>query len=208
MASCAVFLMADIPADVGRSFCSQFFCANHLIEKILDLFIESNEEYVKEEYADMSPEVSFYFMSSDDVNSLREASRPMEAFASPFLGKTLQELYEWFDLNITQQDPCDGDLFLESFLVLDERSVQDHTCLFVSTQNGSPQSIRCDFYVPFDNATQCSVKENIERGIMGRFMRSGRVMTWHGLHMAMHGGLYIEGGEVKEDEEWKEFLEN
>jgi hypothetical protein len=39
---------------------------------------------------------------------------------------------------------------------------------------------------------------------MGSFMRSGMTMTKENLRLAQDGGLYIEDGEVKLDQAWRD----
>jgi hypothetical protein len=95
------------------------------------------------------------------------------------------------------------------FLVLDNESIEDESCIFVATQYSAPgeiHSLRCDFDVAYQNALICDVQEiSIEEGVPGSFMRSGVTMTKENLELALKGDLCIEDGEVKLDEEWRDF---
>lgn len=138
-------------------------------------------------------------------NITKGSSTPVEPFTSPFLGKTVEEVSSWFDSNITQ--PERTGYMHNCFLILDAQSVDDETCIFVCTRDAPLQSLRCDFYLAAQNAVICEMGQNMKEGIMGSFMRSGEVMTKENLKLVESGGLYIEDGEVKLDESWRNFLQ-
>ncbi len=83
------------------------------------------------------------------------------------------------------------------------------TVVFSSvTQDSAPgeiHSLRCEFGVALENAVSCEFGQSIKEGSMGCFMRSGVTMTKENLKLVMNGGLYIEGGEVKLDQAWRDF---
>ncbi|KAF8057829.1 hypothetical protein FPV67DRAFT_1723631 [Lyophyllum atratum] len=91
------------------------------------------------------------------------------------------------------------------FLVLDAQSIEDGTCLFVCTRDAPLQSLRCDFDRALQCANLCDIGRSIEDGFMGSFMRSGVIMTKANQKLAGDGGLYIEGGEVKLNQAWRDF---
>lgn len=66
------------------------------------------------------------------------------------------------------------------------------------------QSVRCDFELAMQNATLCEMGRSMEQ-LMGRFMRAGVIMTKANQKLVSNGGLYIEGGEVKLDQAWRDF---
>jgi len=96
------------------------------------------------------------------------------------------------------------------FLVIDDETREDDSCIFVCTQDSAPGeiqgSLRCGFEVALQNVVACGVQgKSIEEGLMGSFMRSGMTMTKENLKLAQDGGLYIEDGEVKLDQAWRDF---
>ncbi|CAA7260774.1 unnamed protein product [Cyclocybe aegerita] len=193
MSLCVVFCTTDIPAY------------------ILNSFLRRTVEHLKREYsfcADEKAEDCVLILTSDNIASAQPSTLPMKTFQSPFLGKTVEELRDWFTLNITNKRvPTKSKSCMPyCFIVLDQRSVKDETCVFASTQGGRLQHLRSDFYVAYDNAMQCTEKQRIDEGVIGQFLRSGVVMTRERLKLALDGGLYIEGGEVKEDQDFLDAL--
>ena len=93
--------------------------------------------------------------------------------------------------------------------MIDDESTEDDSCIFVCTQNsalGEIHSLRCGFEVALENVVVCDVEGRpMEEGLMGSFMRSGVTMTKDNLKLAQDGGLYIEGGEVKLNQVWRDF---
>jgi hypothetical protein len=77
------------------------------------------------------------------------------------------------------------------------------------TQDSAPgeiHSLRCEFELAYQNVTACDLQgHSIEEGITGSFMRSGVTMTEENYNVASNGGLYIEGGEVKLNQAWRDF---
>jgi len=145
-------------------------------------------------------------IDTKDITTITEGSSPpVSSSPTAFLNRTLQEVRDWFGANITQ--PCPEGFMPYCFLVLDDKSTEDNSCVFVCTQDSAPgeiESLRCEFDVALDNAVVCDMGQSIEEGSMERFMRSGVTMTKENLKLVMHGGLYIEGGEVKLDQRWRD----
>ena len=136
------------------------------------------------------------FITSKDVSAITSgATRPAEAFTSPFLGETIEQVRDWFVANIT---PIDNGYTGFSFLVLDSQTVEDNTCLFVCTLFDELQTVRCDFYV-----AQTQIKsiefgsEGMEDGTRDLFMKTGQVMTDELYDMAVEGRLYVKDGKLK-----------
>ncbi|KAJ3501805.1 hypothetical protein NLJ89_g9173 [Agrocybe chaxingu] len=194
MSLCAVFCIADMPS------------------KVLNAFVERSEQFLKAEYPffhDTRVEDHFVIITSTDDIPDEGAPLPVQSFKSPFLGKTVKEVRDWFDINITQDEEFDISYMPYCFIILDERSIQDETCLFVSTdvEDAPFKSIRGDFYVGYHVAIQCTEKQSIEEDYIGFFLRSGMVMTRELKKLALDDGLYIEGGEVKIDQEFRDLME-
>ena len=96
------------------------------------------------------------------------------------------------------------------FLVLDGRSIQDNSCIFVCTQDSAPgqiESLRCTFDIALQNAVNCYFGQAITEADMGLFLRSKVTMTKANVELAGSRGLYMEHGlgEVKVDQYWKDF---
>ena len=95
------------------------------------------------------------------------------------------------------------------FLVIDEKSTEDNSCIFVCTHYSAPgemHSLRCGFELALQNVFTCDVQgRSIEEGLTGSFMRSGVTMTKENQKLAQNRGLYIEGGEVKLNQAWRDF---
>jgi hypothetical protein len=147
-------------------------------------------------------------MDTKGISTITAVSSPqIPSSPTAFLGHTLLEIRDWFDENITQ--PHSERYTPHCFLVLDDETVEDHTCIFVCTQDSAPgeiQSLRCTFDLAMQNVISCDFQgHSIEEGTMGNFMRSGVTMTKENLKLVMDGGLYIEGGEVKLDQAWRDF---
>ncbi|CAA7260773.1 unnamed protein product [Cyclocybe aegerita] len=194
MSLCAVFCIADIPSHV------------------LNAFVERSEQFLRGEYPffhDTRVEDHLVILTSTEDIPDEGAPLPIHSFKSPFLDQTVEDIRDWFDLNITQDEDFEIVYMPYCFVVLDERSVTDETCLFVSTdvEDAPFKSIRCDFYVAYHVAIQCTETQTIEEDYIGFFLRSGMVMTRELKKLALDGGLYIEGGEVKVDQEFKDLME-
>ncbi|KAF9465330.1 hypothetical protein BDZ94DRAFT_1254306 [Collybia nuda] len=193
--------------DDGKERCP-VFCITDIPTSALDLLLQCTEEYLEEyripDYKLHTPD-RIVIMDTKDVSSIsRGSSVPVSLSPAAFVGMTVQEIRDWFDTNITQTGR-EGFMH-HCFLVLDAQSVTDESCLFVCTQDAPLQSLRCDFDVALQNAVVCNDGQSIEEGAMGSFMRSEMIMTKANLKLAMNGGVYMEGGEVKVDQAWKDFL--
>ncbi|KAJ3501803.1 hypothetical protein NLJ89_g9174 [Agrocybe chaxingu] len=191
MSLCVVFCTADIPAF------------------ILNAFLRRTVEHLKREYsfcANEKAENCALILTSSEIANVKPSVPPMKTFQSPFLGKTVEEVGDWFILNITNKRRLPKPCMPYCYIVLDQQSVKDGTCVFASIQGGQLQHLRCDFYVAYDNGMQCTEKQSIDEGVIGQFMRSGVIMTRERLKLALDGGLYIEGGEVKEDPDFVDTL--
>ncbi|KAF9465108.1 hypothetical protein BDZ94DRAFT_407626 [Collybia nuda] len=211
---CPVFCVADIPAST------------------LDVFLVCTEERMKTERVtngikDASERV--VIIDTEDLSKIvKGSSVPVGPFVSPFIGKTIEEVGEWFSANIAR--PERTGYMHRCFVVLDAQSDEDETCIVACIRErehrdmeGSGhsaegakdmetetetvlQSLRCDFYLGVQNAVVCEMGQDMGEGVMGSFMRSGMMMTEEGLKRAESGGLYIEHGEVKLDQAWRDFL--
>ncbi|KAF9481461.1 hypothetical protein BDN70DRAFT_991865 [Pholiota conissans] len=183
------------------------FCTAEIPEEILSSFIACTEDAISENHWPESKPVDYVvFMTTLDPGTrvADNAFAPMGAFASPFLGWTLEQLRDWFRVHC---DPKSGDYSRYTFIVLDDQSVKDETCLLVDHHDSTViSSLRADFYAPLPEALGIEYRGAwMEEGILGSFMRSGIVMTKENMKLAMNGGLYIERGEVKLDQAWKDF---
>jgi len=193
MGRCPVFCTADIPATT------------------LDLLFECTDEYLSEfnspNNITHASDVLIIIDTKDTATITKESSPPIASSPTAFLGVSLKEVHEWFDANITQ--PHLEGFTQHCFLVIDDESTEDDTCIFVSTLDSAPgeiHSLRCGFEVALLNVIACDIQEqSIEEGFMGSYMRSGMTMTKENLKLAMDGGLYIEGGEVKLNQAWRDF---
>jgi hypothetical protein len=136
-------------------------------------------------------------MDTKDIATITEgSSHPMTSSPTAFLGLSLKEVHEWFITNINQ--PGADKFTPECFLVLDNKSIEDNSCVFVCTIDSAPEeihSLRCVFELAIQNVIACDNQgRSIEDNGNGYFMRSGVTKTvddeW----------LYFEDGEVKLDQ--------
>ncbi|KAF8187785.1 hypothetical protein BJ912DRAFT_1143597 [Pholiota molesta] len=190
MDRCPVFCIADIPTTT------------------LDLLLECTQEYLDEPTPSAHVSERVVIMHTKDIATITKGSSPpITSSPTAFLGLSLEEVRDWFAANITE--PCAERFMSHCFLVLDNESIEDESCIFVATQYSAPgeiHALRCDFDVAYQSALICDVQEiSIEEGVTGSFMRSGVTMTKENLELALHGGLCIADGEVKVDEEWRDF---
>lgn len=148
---------------------------------------------------------SFVFVDTKDITDTSKmkviASPPANFSPKAFIGNTIEQVREWFDAKITQTRH--KEFMRHCFLVLDKQTTEDETCIFFCTQDAPLQWLRCHFDIAYENANNCDQGQAIEEGTMGRFMRSGIIMTKANEKLVSNGGLYIEGGEVKLDEYWR-----
>ncbi|KAF8957045.1 hypothetical protein BDZ97DRAFT_1924884 [Flammula alnicola] len=195
--------------DDGKARCP-VFCTADIPTSTLNLLLHCTEEYISEfnepnDNANVSDMI--VFIDSKDITTITKGSSPpITSSPTAFLGHTLQQVRDWFDANITQ--PCPNGYMPYCFLVLDGESAEDDSCIFVCTQDsalGEIHSLRCEFGVAMQNAVACDQGQSIEEGSMGSFMRSGVTMTKENLKLVQDGGLYIEDGEVKLDQGWRDF---
>ncbi|PPQ69119.1 hypothetical protein CVT26_003567 [Gymnopilus dilepis] len=190
---CAVFCIAPIPTAT------------------LNLFLACVQEYLEEiAEPDFVVPVSsrIVLIDSKDISTITKGSSPpITSCPTDFFGYTLREVCDWFNANIG--DPCAQGYMSNCFFVLDDQSAEDDTCVFACPQEAPPggiHSLRCGFEVAMVNAITCGIQgRSIEEGVMGRFMRSGVTMTKENLELANNRGRYIEDGEVKVNEAWKNF---
>ncbi|KAF8167271.1 hypothetical protein B0H34DRAFT_9015 [Crassisporium funariophilum] len=182
----------------GQLLCP-VFCVSEIPTTLLDLFLNRNDEQAGD-----CPGTAHRIMDTKDLSTISSgSSAPIQPFTSPFLGQSVPEVRDWFDANITQ--PCQSGFLLHCFVVLDAQSIEDETCLFVSTLDGPLESLRCDFDFAMMNAVAIFMGDAME-GLKGSYMRSGTTMTVENYKLASSGGLYIEDGEVKLDQSWRDFL--
>jgi hypothetical protein len=187
------------------------FFPSILALQTLDLLLECTEEYLSEfNSPNYTAHVSdrLVIIDTKDIATINKGSSlPIASCPTAFLGLSLKEVRDWFDANITQ--PYLKGFTPHCFLVIDDESTEDHSCIFVCTQDSAPgeiHSLRCGFEVALQNVVACDIQgESIEEGLLGSFMRSGVTMTKENLKLAEDGGLYIEDGEVKLDQAWRDF---
>ena len=99
----------------------------------LNLFLQCTEEYLSE--YNPTPDVSedIVIIDTKDITTITKGSSPhITSSPTAFLGHTLQEVHDWFDANITQPRP--KRFMHHCFLVLDDKSAEDESCIFVCTQ--------------------------------------------------------------------------
>ena len=72
---------------------------------------------------------------------------PARPFESPFLGKTPAEVLDIFEKLVAPLDRNPSLWSASSFVILDEQSVRDSTCLLVSNGEGEMQTRRSDLKV-------------------------------------------------------------
>lgn len=203
---CPVFCTADIPATVSQrkspAYRYKVLFSSILALQTLDLLLECTEEYLsKFNSPNYTARVSDRLIidTKDIATITKGSSLPIASSPTAFLGLSLKEVRDWFDANITQ--PHLEGFMPHCFLVIDDESTEDDSCIFVCTQDSAPgeiHSLRCDFEVALQNVVACGVQgKSIEEGLMGSFMRSGMTMTKENLKLAQDGGLYIEDGELR-----------
>jgi hypothetical protein len=149
----------------------------------LDLLLECTEEYLSKfntpNYTTLVSDRLVIMDTKDIATITKGASLPITTSPTAFLGLSLEEVRDWFDANITQRRP--KGFMPHCFLVIDNESTEDDSCVFVCTQDSAPgelHSLRCGFEVALQNAVTCGVQgKSIEEGLMGSFMRSGMTMT-------------------------------
>ena len=150
----------------------------------LESLLDRSEDYLLEfdspEELTLASE-QIVFMDTKDISNITAVSSPqIPSSPTAFLGHTLPEIRDWFDENITQPE---SEIYMPyCFLVLDDKTVEDDSCIFVCTNNdsapGEIQSVRCTFDVVMANVIACDVKgETIDDDTMGEFFRSGVTMT-------------------------------
>ena len=179
----------------------------------MNLFLECVQEYL-EEIAELNFVVPvssrIVLIDSKDISTITKGSSPpITSCPTDFFGYTLREVCDWFNANIG--DPCAQGYMSNCFIVLDDQSTEAHTCVFVCPQEAPPgeiHSIRCGFEIVMANATACGIQgRSIEEDVMGSFMRSGVTMTKENWELANNDGVYIENGERKVDEAWRNFVD-
>jgi hypothetical protein len=212
---CAVFCTADIPATVSQrkspTYRYKVLFSSILALQTLHLLFECTEEYLSQfNSPNDTIHVSDWLIIIDtkDIATITKVSSlPIASSPTAFLGLSLKEVRDWFDANITQ--PHSEGFIPHCFLVIDDESTEDDSCIFVCTRDSAPgeiHSLRCGFELALQNVVTCDVQgRSIEEGLMGSFMRSGVTMTKGNLKLAQDGGLYIEDGEVKLDQAWRDF---
>ncbi|PPQ67446.1 hypothetical protein CVT26_007240 [Gymnopilus dilepis] len=189
------------------------FCTANIPVTTLNYLLECSEEYLSEFDKLRTPMPIYHYMvimDSKNLSTITEGSSPpVTSCPTAFLGHTLQEIHDWFQTNISQ--PYASGYSSSCFLVLDEESEEDDTCIFVCTQDEAPgeiHSLRCGFELALQNAVVCGIGgDSMEEGVLGSYMRSGVTMTKEHYKLALNGGCYIEDGEVKVDQACRDFLD-
>jgi len=99
-------------------------------------------------------------MDTKDIATITNGSSPpIASCPTAFLGLSLKEVCDWFDANITQSHP-EG-FKPHCFLVIDDESTEDDSCIFVCTQDSAPgeiHSLRCGFELALQNVVACDVQ--------------------------------------------------
>ena len=178
----------------------------------LDYFLQCTEKYLIEVDTSEPPEPmseSIVFIDSKDITTITDGtSPPITSCPTAFCGHSIHEIHGWFETNISQ--PRANGYLHHCYLILDDKSAEDDTCIFVCTLDSAPgeiKSLRCGFEIALQTAHVCGIGgDSIEEGVMGSFMRSGVTMTKENLKLARNRGRYIENGEVKVDQAWKDFI--
>ena len=122
-------------------------------------------------------------MDTKDISTITAVSSPqIPSCPTAFLGHTLQEIWDWFDENIVQPYSWRESKYMQDcFIVLDDKTLEDDSCMFVSTEDSAPGailSVRCTFDVVVGNVEACDLNgETIDDDTMGGFFESGVTMT-------------------------------
>ena len=192
------FCTVEIPDNVNHSFVSRPLIADTSHQVFDDLITRA-------EYQSEVDNFQVRIMDSNDADSFSDGSKvPAHATANPFLNKTFDEIESWFLENI--RTPRRSGFCHDNFVILDERSVKDGTCILVCTQADPAQQLRSEFDMVLTTALNCDVYgEGFGRGASGPFLRTGTEMTLQGIRLAETGGMYMENGVPMVDEEWREF---
>ena len=129
----------------------------------LDLLLACTEEYLSEfNSPGYTAHVSdrLVIMETKDITTITKGSSPpIASCPTAFLGLSLKEVCDWFDANITQSHP-EG-FKPHCFLVIDDESTEDDSCIFVCTQDSAPgeiHSLRCGFELALQNVVACDVQ--------------------------------------------------
>jgi hypothetical protein len=212
---CPVFCTAAIPTTVSQRtspvYRRKVLFSSILALQTLDLLLQRTEEYFSESRTPSFPTQAsdwLVIMDTKDIATITHgSSHPMTSSPTAFLGLSLEEVHDWFITNISQ--PCSDKFTSDCFLLLDDESTEDNSCIFVCTQDSAPgeiHSLRCVFELAYHNVIACDIQgHSIEEATMGCFMRSGVTMTQENMKLVDSGGLYIEDGEVKLDHAWRDF---
>jgi hypothetical protein len=126
-------------------------------------------------------------LSTKDIETIKKSSRaPMSPVDSPFLNCSIDEIYEFFLDNVR---PLGGEISgawtAHTFIVLDERTVADKTCLiccdapdFLEEERVVLKKIRSDFLMSlsetlcYETFTRCPSESGD-----GRLLETGEVLT-------------------------------
>lgn len=217
----AVFCTADIPIAVSGLVLSTsnlpHFTSN--LETIslqtLESFLVKSEKCYydlctwDDEEVDLSEH--FVLMTSKDLSTIRDGmSSPVQPFASPFIGDTIQEMVAWFQENISE--PEVQGYHSSGFIVFDSESLEEEVCTIVSFNiyeeetNKLYETVRCDFTIAITITTCLSVGKDFDDIGARCFGNSGVLMTKERSKIVSDGGMYLDGMEVKYDEFWRDFI--
>ncbi|KAG6806599.1 hypothetical protein H0H93_002737, partial [Arthromyces matolae] len=98
---------------------------------MLEAFLKSTEEC----FNDGTPSsFNVVIIDTKDVSTIIEGSSvPVESSPRTFLDHTVEEVMDWFNENIG--DPYREGFMSSCFAILDERSLQDYSCHFISVDD-------------------------------------------------------------------------
>jgi hypothetical protein len=142
-------------------------------------------------------------ITSKDLSSIhRGLSSPVQPFTSPFIGMSVDEVTEWFKTNVAQPELPGYNI--EIFIIFNDESVMDEVCTVVSIFDEQAERLRCEFKLGLEVVNWIDHQGSMEE-CAGAFCRTGEVMTKENRELALSGGMYLDGMEVKIDEYWRQF---
>lgn len=171
-----------------------FQTLNYFLQRIEEVDIEGAKSWMWGFDETVSDEIAF--MTSKDVSAITSgATIPAKAFASPFLGETIEQVNEWFIANIR---PIDDGFTGFSFLIMDSQTVEDNTCLLVCNLDDEVETVRCGFDVAQTQINSIEFgSEGMRDGYRDLFMDTGEVMTRELYDISVEGGLLVKDGKLK-----------
>ncbi|KAH9478231.1 hypothetical protein JR316_0008684 [Psilocybe cubensis] len=187
------------------------FCTVDIPTSELDIFLNITEEYkfgTPQVFQSGGFDISNWMviMTSEDVSEIPHSlTQPIQPFRSPFLGKSIEEIAAWYDANIIQ--PKVPGFYSGAFIVMDEDALQQQICAVVNMKKGlqNIELLGCEWILALHMASILNLNHPFEDAVIEKYMRNNILMTLENLELAMNSGRYLEGMEVKINEEWKDF---